>query len=120
MPQNADIVGGIDYARLVNKFQANTPVIYNLTLTLANTQYSQTLPAGTKKFTIKERNGNPFRLAYITGMVATPLTSYMNILTNQIYWEDHVFLGTITPAVGLTIYFAAPIAGRVIEITCWT
>lgn len=119
MPQNADVAGGFDYSRLTNKLQANVPVIYNVTLPAANTEYSRLLPPGTKKFTVKERNGNPFRLAYITGLVALPLTGYVNVLGNQIYWEDHVFLGSITPSVGLTVYFAAPIAGRVIEIICW-
>lgn len=87
---------------------------YNLTLTAANTEYGQALPLGTKKVTLKERNGNPFRLSYATGKVAAPTEPYETILANQTYWEDDVNL------VNMTLYFAAAIAGRVIEMICWT
>lgn len=93
---------------------ATTPVIYNVTLTNADQEYSQLLPNGTKKFTISERNGNPFRLAFETGRVAVPTEPYKTILSNQVYWEDDVNL------VGVTLYLAAPVGGRVIEIICWT
>ena len=90
------------------------PTIYNVTLTLANTEYSQALNLGTKKFMISERNGNAFRWAFETGRVATPTEPYETVLSNQMYWEDHVNL------VNVTVYLAAPIAGRVIEIIVWT
>jgi hypothetical protein len=90
------------------------PKIYNVTLTNANTEYSQALNLGTKKFLVSERNGNPFRLAFETGRVATPTEPYKTILSNQVYWEDEVNL------VGITLYLAAPSGGRVIEIICWT
>lgn len=113
-----DIVSGIDYGKLkyilATLGVSTTPVIYNVSLTNANTEYSQALPAGTKKFMVKERNGNPFRLAFVTGRVAAPVVPYVNTLSNQVYWEDHMYL------TGVTLYLAAPIAGRVIEILCWT
>ena len=95
-------------------FVAQTPYIYNVTLTLANTEYSQALPRGTKKFTISERNGNAFRWAFEPGRVATPTEPYQTVLANQVYFEDHVNL------VGVTVYLAAPVLGRVIEIVAWT
>jgi len=109
-----DITAGIDYGKLRNLFQAGTPTIYNVMLTNANTEYSQALPAGTKKFTVKERNGNTFRLAFETGRVAAPTEPYLTVLSNQVYWEDHVYL------TGVTLYLAAPVGGRVIEIVAWT
>jgi hypothetical protein len=92
---------------------AQTPYVYNVTLTNANTEYSQALPRGTKRFTISERNGNPFRLAFATGRVALPTAPYMNMWANQSYSEDDLYL------VGVTVYLAAPVGGRVIEITAW-
>ncbi len=91
-----------------------TPEIFNVDLTDADTEYSQVLPAYTKKFSVKERNGNAFRLAFAADLVATPNEPYLAILANQTYYEDLVF------AQGLTIYFAAPVAARVIEIIAWT
>jgi len=92
---------------------AQTPYIYNVTLTLANTEYSQALPRGTKRFTISERGGNPFRLAFSTGLVAAPTEPYETVMANQVYWEQDLYL------VGVMVYFAAPILGRVIEIVAW-
>lgn len=97
------------------EMRAHQPVIYNVTLTLADTEYSQPLPAKTKKITVKERNGNIFRLAYESGRVAVPTEPYMTLLANQTYWEDHIQ----PPVTGLTLYLAAPVAGRVIEILVW-
>jgi len=100
--------------RLPPRSIGRTPQIFNVTLTNADTEYSQTLPMGTKKFLVKERNGNPFRLAFESGKVADPIEPYITILSNQVYWEDDV------NCVNITLYLAAPIAGRVIEIVCWT
>lgn len=92
---------------------SETPIIYNVIITNANTEYSQALPRGTKKFTVKERGGNPFRLAFATGLVATPTNPYFTVNANQVYWEDHLYL------VDKTLYLAAPAGNRVIEIICW-
>lgn len=105
-----DMIAGIDYGKLV----AATPHIYNVTLTLANTEYSQVLPAGTKKFTIHERGGNTFRLSFETGRVAAPTEPYVTVEEDQPYWEDHLYL------TGVTVYLADPTGGRVIEIIAWT
>ncbi|MFB0543813.1 MAG: hypothetical protein ACETVR_03430 [Candidatus Bathyarchaeia archaeon] len=104
------MIAGIDYGRLLGM----TPHIYNVTLTLPNTEYSQDLPAGTKKFTIQERGGNAFRLAFETGRVATPTEPYATVGANQTYSEDHVYL------TDKKVYLADPVGGRVIEIICWT
>ena len=92
---------------------AQTPYTYNVTLTLANTEYSQALPRGTKRFTISERDGNEFRLAFATGLVAAPTEPYETVLASETYWEQNLYL------TGVTIYLAAPVVGRVIEIVAW-
>jgi len=95
-----------------------TPVIYNVTLVEANTEYSQALPLGTKKFAVKERDGNAIRLAYTSGQVATPTEPYLTLLANQVYWEDDVLLSN------KTLYLAAPdvveFAERHVDIVAWT
>lgn len=89
------------------------PFIYNVTMTNADTEYSQALPQGTKKFLVHTRDESAFRLAFVTGKVATPTAPYLTILANTSYYEDHVKL------VGNTLYFASPDAGKIIEIVCW-
>lgn len=93
---------------------ATTPVIYNVTMTLADTQYSQALPANTKKYTIQTRDGTAFRIAFVTGKVAAPTEPYASIGTDGFHHED-----SINPAT-LTLYFACGDAGKVVEIIAWS
>ena len=92
---------------------ATTPAIYNVTMTLADTEYSQALPAQTKKFTIHTRDGTAFRLAYVTGKVAAPTEPYFTIPTNGIKSEDYL-------TTSVTLYFACAAAGKIVEIEAWT
>lgn len=91
--------------------QAATHNIYNVTMTLANTEYSQALPANTKKFTIKCRSYNDVKLCFTA--LASGVT-YITIPAGMTYWDD-----LINPAT-LTLYFQCPIAARVIEIVAWS
>jgi len=90
------------------------PTIYNIHMTDANTEYSQTLPAGIEKFTIHCREGTEFRLAFEPGKVATPTEPYYTIPANTCYWEDH-----IKPP-SLTVYVACSQAGKTVEIITWS
>ena len=89
---------------------AQTPYLYNVTCTVQDTEYSQTLPAGTKKFNIISRDGTPFRLAYETGYVAGPTAPYRTCLIKN---EDNL------NCQDLTLYVASAVAGNVIEIEAW-
>ena len=93
---------------------AGTPVIYNVTMTNAATEYSQALPANTKRFTVHCRDGTAFRLAFATGKVATPTEPYLTVPSSSSYDEDN-----INPA-SLTIYIGCAIAGKVVEIVAWS
>jgi hypothetical protein len=86
---------------------------YMVTMTLANTEYSQALPANTKKFSIKTQDATAFRLAYITAKVATPAVPYFDILDGGSKSEDNI---NVT---ALTLYFASSYAGKIIEIEAW-
>jgi len=94
--------------------RATTPVIYNVTMTLADTEYTQALPANTKKFSIRTRDGTAFRLAFETGKVAEPTEPYIDVLANLPYTEEQ-----IEPAT-LTLYFGCGGAGKIAEIVAWS
>jgi hypothetical protein len=119
-PTVAAIVGAVSIADTSGSAidpasHAGTPVIYNKTCTVADTEYSQALPAKTKKFLVKFRDSSHSgRLAYVTGKVATPVEPYVTLWAGAPYNED-----LIEPAT-LTLYVASPTAGAVAEITAWS
>ena len=102
---------GTDNLQVKEQGQANTTTIYNLTLTNADTEYSQALPANTKKYMIGCRTANAMKLAFTSGQSGT---TYFTIPANRYYWEDMID----TPS--LTIYLQSPTAGVVAEIIAWT
>ena len=94
---------------------ATTPALYNITMTDLDTQYSQALPAGTKKFEIRCQDpGFATRFAYVTGKVATPTAPYKILLAGEVKSIDNVNLAA------QTLYFACSTAGKVFEIEAWT
>lgn len=105
---------GGDSASADNWKISSTPTIYNITMTNANTEYSQALPAGTKKFTWQCRTAFDVRFAFVTGKVATPTAPYMTLKSGAIYYEDGTNLTSIT------LYLACGTAGKVVELICYT
>lgn len=103
-----------DIAAIAYLLRATTPTIYNETMTNANAEYSQALPANTKKFLVATRDRTAFRLAFVTGKVATPTAPYMDVVANETYFEDMVSLAA------QTVYFASASTGKIIEIIAWT
>lgn len=93
---------------------ATTPAIYNVTMTNADTEYSQALPANTKKFIIQTRDGTEFRLAYVTGKVATPTAPWFTVRMNGTYSEDNL------TCAAQTLYFGCGDAAKIIEIIAWS
>jgi len=92
-----------------------TPTVYNVTMTLTDTEYSQVLPTNTKRITAHVQDDSvAFRLAYATGEVAGPTAPYINVLLNGYYVEDSLLL----PA-GTTLYFACTAVGKIMEIIVW-
>ena len=103
--------GGIDMQAMEHK--ATNPAIYNVTMVAANREYSQALPANTKRFLIQTRDQSAFRLAFESGLVATPTEPYLTVTTQPHEEED------IKPS-QLTLYFASGTPGKVMEILAWT
>ena len=88
--------------------------VYNVTLTLADTEYSQALPANTRQFRFRCRTAFAVRFAFVTGKVATPTAPYLTLPANGDYYSDENKLGS------LTLYLASSEAGVVVELECWT
>lgn len=94
---------------------ATTPTLYAVTMTLANTEYSQALPAGTKILEFRCRaTGYDVRFAYVTGKVAAPVDPYRTLSAGQVKTLDILNL-----AAG-TLYVACGTAGQIAEIEVWT
>lgn len=84
--------------------------IYNLTLTAANTEYSQALPNNAFKYLVKCRTSDPLKLAFAAGQSGS---LYVTVSAGYSYWEDGI--NTVQ-----TLYLQSPTAGAVAEIIAWT
>lgn len=93
------------------------PTIYNLTLTLADTEYSQQLPGNCKQYDVQCRTAAAVRFAYETGKVATPTAPYATLKAGGTFTSD--FVPQANAQDGITIYFASSTAGAVVEIIAY-
>jgi len=93
---------------------ATTPAIYNVTMTSADTEYSQALPSNCLGFMVQTQDGTAFRLAYVTGKVATPTAPYLTVAASSVYYETAIKLATGT------LYFACASSGKIVEIVAWS
>jgi hypothetical protein len=93
---------------------STTPTVYNVTLTNANTEYSQALPANTREFRFRCRTTFDIRYTFVTGKVATPTEPYLTLPSGSDYFGDWTNLTSVT------IYFASSTAGVVVELEVWT
>lgn len=90
--------------------EATAPALYNVSCVSGATQYSQALPAGARKFTIKARGGD-LQVCFTTGETGS---KYILLTDGQSLTEDQVKL------TGRTLYFESPTAGTVAEVLAWT
>jgi len=100
--------------QLVQPPTAQTPTVYNKTLTVADTEYPQALPAGTKEIRFRCRTAFDVRFAWVTGKVAGPVAPYLTLPSGRDYASDNNKL------TGLTLYLASSEAGVVVEIEIFT
>ncbi len=105
-----DVVDAIDALAAIVQARATAPTIYNKTMTLADTEYSQALPANTKKFTVKCRGEYDVKLCFTESGSGT---TYITIPSQQSYWEDGIVDASIT------LYFQCATAAQVLEIVAW-
>ena len=93
------------------------PAIQNLTLTLADTQYSITIPAGCKHFSFQCRTAFAIRFAFVTGKVAGPTAPYATLKSGMAYSPPEKLC---IDASAVTLYFATSEAGVVVEFVSWS
>ena len=87
---------------------------YAVTLTNANTEYSQALPANTKMVQFRCRGLYDVRYSFTTGKVATPTNPYQTLLAGLSAHDDKLNLSS------KTLYLACSTAGQVVEMTVYT
>jgi len=95
------------------KLMPTTVIKYAVAMTSADTQYSQAL-TDVKKFRIHTRDFTEFRLAFVTGKVATPTDPYETVPAGSEKYEDNLNIAN------LTLYFASGVAGKTAEIEVWS
>lgn len=90
---------------------ATTPAIFNVTCAVAGTEYSQALPANTKRFSILNQGNlstTTWQLYFSAGAGTT-----MKFPGNMGYTEENI----LTSA---TLYFKSTNAGDIIQILAWS
>ena len=92
-----------------------TPTVYNLTLTTANTEYSQAMVPNCRRFEFQARTAVAIRFAFETGKVATPTEPYMTLKAGDAY-DSGIINQELEPS---TLYFASAGTGIVAEIISW-
>lgn len=85
------------------------PKIGNVTLTLADTEYSYALSSNCRRFLIRCRSSQAIKFAFEDGDSGT---NYLTLLSGEQYSEDNI-------AGNLMLYFQSSPGGVVVEILEW-
>ena len=96
--------------------EPSAPNSYNVTLTLADTEYSQAMPVNCRGFEFQSRGQADVRFAFATGHVAGPVAPYHTLKAGDYYYSFAINQGA-TPS---TLYLASGVAGTIVEIIAWT
>jgi len=94
-----------------------SPVIINLAIAATGTEYSTTIPANVRQYTIRHRNTTlttTIRFAFTSGLVATSVAPFLSLGGQEQYVSPEK-VGTA----GQTIYFAGTSTASVVEILYW-
>lgn len=90
---------------------ATSPVVAQVAMASAATEYSYVLPAGCRQFQLKLQSGATLQVAYVAGQSGT---NYLTVPRYCFYAESDLLLtGT------LTVYFQSPTGSQVLEILTW-
>ena len=92
-----------------------TPTAYNVTLTNANTEYSQAMPGNCRGFEFQCRTEADVRYAFVTGKVAGPAAPWLTLKAGDYYYSPPINQA----AAPSTLYLATPTAGVIAEIIAW-
>lgn len=111
------VIGYRNFAeyKMLASDKATEPHFYVVAMETGNTEYSQALPAHTKKFLIHLEDASAFKVAFVTGKVAgagdQPI---LTVPASGDYGESNVDL------TDKTLYFASTVATKKAEIIAWT
>lgn len=90
----------------------DTPTIFNVTATLADTEYSQAIPDGTRKLILKVRGGEAaIKIAFSAGGTST---TFLTVSRGANFILSGVSLNSAT------IYFQVDKPSKIIEILTWS
>jgi hypothetical protein len=89
-----------------------TPTVYNKSMPSQNTEYSQALPAKTKRFIIQARGAHDIKLCY-TALGSGTL--YLTVKSGSSYEEKDLDIGDD----GITLYMQSTSNTVVAEIIGW-
>lgn len=96
------------------RIETISPTLFQITLTNANTEYSQAITSA-KKILFKVLSGGDIRYAYVTGRVATPTSPYYTL--NSLSEESEDFPGN--DRFTGTLYLASATAGTIVIAKVW-
>jgi glucose dehydrogenase len=92
---------------------ASSPTTYNVSAAIAGTEYSQVIPAGTKRFMAKVRSGDArMQFAYVSGQSGT---NYTTVRVGCFYEEINLNL-----TASITFYFQTNKATQTLEMLVWS
>lgn len=87
------------------------PLVQNVSMSTANTEYSFTLPAGTRQFELRSRQAGKLQLSYTAGTTAT---LYRTIWPGTAYSESNLLL-----TAALDIYVQSTKGSDILEVVSW-
>jgi hypothetical protein len=90
------------------------PTTVNVAMTLANTEYSYTLPTGTRKFMIKLRSATSDMKLNLGKTGSLSGTTYITVPAGGNYFEEFV-----NSELDTKLYFQSPDALQTAEIMVW-
>jgi hypothetical protein len=88
---------------------STNPTIVNVSAATANTEYSYTFPASTKKFIMRSREKGIMKISYTSGGSGV---TYLTVTSGSFYFEEYILFGG-------TIYFQTNKSSDTIEILSW-
>lgn len=88
----------------------STATIQNITLATATTEYTITIPANSKRFTLKTRNNSILKVSYTSGQSGI---NYFTIGYGVCYTEDSL------DGSSLTLYLQSSKDSTIIEVLSW-
>lgn len=97
---------------VVSTRSKTTPTLQNVTLAVANTEYSVAIPTASVAFSIRTRQCSKIQLAYVATESGT---KYITIWPGETYVEEG-----LTSTASITLYVQSPKAGEVLEVWSWT